>query len=183
MDLYREFKRELPKPLAQMDNSGNVIYVGAFDELFPLGMSLSWIVAPSILSERFYHYKTQSDHVSIVMQLFFYYLLKTGLFYEYMDQYNDFIRCRKQFTHDVMSQYIGDVASWNPDGHPLVHWVRFKEPINLNKVSEVSGIPLVSSREHLSSDPQYVAIGTIFLEEEKFINNIKLISDVIKKHF
>jgi GntR family transcriptional regulator of abcA and norABC len=180
MDLYREFKRDLPKPLASMDNSGNVIYIGALDELFPMGLSLSWVVVPSVLTERFYHYKAQSDHVSIITQLFFYYLFKTGHFYEYMDKYNEFIRYRRKYTHDVLTRYLGDLASWNPEGHPLIHWLRFHEPVDLDKIAKISGIPMVPAREHLSKDSQCVAIGTIYLEEEKFLNNIKCISGLIR---
>lgn len=180
IDSYRELSNNLPLPIASLDHSDTVIYVGSIREILPMGCSISWLVVPLPILERFYHYRTQSDLNLRINELFFYSILQSGAFYEYRDMFHAFLLKRRVFTENVLSEYLGDMGTWDSNGHPLMYWIKLNDNIDMKKIYDNDDILLYRGSEYWSGYDRYLTISSMNFSKDGFIKAIKGLADAIR---
>ncbi len=178
VDSDRELSNNLPKPIAAIDNSDSVIYVGSIDRILPVGYQISWAVVPQSIADRFYTYRSQNDYVCRTTELFFYSILESGDFYRYREEYFKFLTKRKVFTERILAEYLGDVATWNSNGHPLVYWIRMNDNVNIEKLYEADDLFLYRGSEYGPQYDRYLTISSMNFSRHSFIKAIKRISEI-----
>ncbi len=180
MDSYRNLSADLPPALAALDKTELVIYIGSLGEILPRGINISWIVVPRVLVDNFYHHMAQKDYSAWVTQAFFYSLLKSGEYNRHKERFREYTRGKRTFTRQILEQYIGDIAYWDNNGHPLIFWVKMDERINMKKLYNNLELYSLRSEEYVPGYDNYIAISSMNLSRHSFIKNIKHLSEVAR---
>ncbi|MDR2223920.1 MAG: PLP-dependent aminotransferase family protein [Flavobacteriaceae bacterium] len=119
-------------PLASVDTSGMVIYVGSFGKSLAPGFRTGFVVAPTNVIEEMSKYLHLIDNQSdLVMEQVLGELIEEGEIERYRKKSLKIYKERlKLFSHYLESSFNSSITFEKPTGG-LALWVKWKQPINL----------------------------------------------------
>jgi len=180
VDVYRDVSDDLPCPIASMDNSDIVLYIGTISEMLPLGIQQTWVVAPKPVMDILYHHKSQEDFNVAINDAFFYSVLKSGDLYEHKKFYHSFLVKRQLFAERILRKYFNGIAEWNSNGHPCFHWVKVSENANLEKALQSEEFILYGGADFGLNCQRCLLISSLNYTQHSFLKVIKSLSEALR---
>jgi GntR family transcriptional regulator of abcA and norABC len=180
MDLYRVLDFDAPTPYYSMDRNRGVIYVGSFNEILPLGLSLSWIVVPYKLLDLLKDMRFQlGNTVSYNTQMVISNMLNCGIFFRYLEDIKKHIGQAAEFSGEILKKHFGDIAKWT-SAHPMVHWAELPFA---GKILQVKGENIrTTSGEILStSHPNHIIISKVCPNAERYEEVIIALRELVEQ--
>lgn len=188
-DAYRDlwFETPPPKPLKAMDKNGMILYLGTISKSLAPGLRIGWMVGPESVIYRAGDVKMQVDYgASSISQWALTEFLDSGYYDEYLIYLRKELKERRNFAVCLLDKYFKDLADWSiPEGGFYI-WLRFKKPVSIEKLFQMSlenNILLNPGNIYDFSDNNALRLSYAYADLKDFEKAIKTLSDITLKCF
>jgi len=178
---------ESRKSLKSMDKSDRVVYLGTFSKILSPGIRIGWVCAGEETMDMFVKVKQRSDvHTNSVSQMEVANFLENNDIDEHISKIKELYRKRRNIMLETIDAcFPAGIETTRPDGG-LFLWVVLPEKIDSKEML----------KKAVEKNVGYVPGGTFFpngsnkntmrlsfsnMEEEKIVQGIKILAEVIKK--
>jgi GntR family transcriptional regulator of abcA and norABC len=180
MDLYRQLDFDAPSTYYSMDKNDGVIYVGSFNELFPLGLSLTWVVVPYKLLDLLKDLRSQlGGTVPYNIQMFISDMLNNGMFFKYLDDLKKHIKEASEFSGEILKKHFSGIAKW-ASVHPMLHWVELNFAGKILQVKDGS-VRVMTGEIFSANHPNHIVISKVSPKRERYEEAIIALKELIKR--
>jgi DNA-binding transcriptional MocR family regulator len=181
LDHYRELDQGGPAPYYSLDKTSNVIYVGSFEAVIPLELSVSWVVVSKKLIDLLKDLLFQSDSIATHKRQFFVNsILKNGAYIRYLDTLKNYLKRRTEFSDAIMEKHLSGIAEWKNE-HPFVYLVKLPFPAKILQTQE-SALRFLSGDTLSNNSTNYMVISKVNPPEDIYEEAIICLKDLIKKY-
>ena len=178
---------ESRKSLKSMDKSDRVVYLGTFSKILSPGIRIGWVCAGEETMDMFVKVKQRSDvHTNSVSQMEVANFLENNDIDEHISKIKELYRKRRNIMLETIDAcFPAGIETTRPDGG-LFLWVVLPEKIDSKEML----------KKAVEKNVGYVPGGAFFpnggnkntmrlsfsnMEEEKIVQGIKILAEVIKK--
>ena len=136
-DCHHEFHfDEMPVfPIASLDHSNRVIYLGSLSNLLSPGIQISYLVGPKDLIERCSVEKTlidRQDNQSLEQTVSE--LMESGEIQRHSRRISKTYAGRRQLMQQLMREELGDYADFDLPKGGLAFWLRFRQQVDMQSL-------------------------------------------------
>ncbi|MGX2960160.1 aminotransferase-like domain-containing protein [Peribacillus sp. JNUCC 23] len=186
-DVYGDlwFEHSPPNPLKARDNQGLVLYMGSMSKTVGPGLRIGWIVGPEPVIDRLSDIKMQTDYGSSSLSQFAVAeWLSSGLYDEHIKKIRVELKCRRDFTIDILNTYFKELASWNiPEGGFYI-WLSIHKQISIRKLFEKAlkeGILLNPGNVYDRNDQQHLRLSYCYASPGQLKKGLIRLSELIQE--
>ncbi|PKM70916.1 MAG: GntR family transcriptional regulator, partial [Firmicutes bacterium HGW-Firmicutes-17] len=134
-ELYFDEQSQLP--IKQMDQNGDIIYLGTVSKTLSPGLRIGWVIASEPIINRLGDVKMQMDYgASSVSQWIMTEFLNSGMYELHLERIRAEMKNRRDHAVRVIRQYLGDQVSFRTPAGGFYIWMRFNKKIPLLKLFE-----------------------------------------------
>jgi len=178
---------ESKKSLKSMDKSDRVIYLGTFSKILSPGIRIGWVCAGEEAMDMFVKVKQRSDvHTNSVSQMEVSNFLANNDIDEHISKIKELYRKRRNVMLETIdANFPEGIQTTRPDGG-LFLWVVLPEKMDAkemlkkaveNNVGYVPGGAFFPNGDNKNT----MRLSFSNMEEEKIVEGIKILAEVIKK--
>lgn len=182
-ELY--FDNQSPRPIKQMDQNGNVIYLGTVSKTLSPGLRIGWVIASEPIINRLGDVKMQIDYgASSASQWIMTEFLNTGMYEQHLEQIRAAMKNRCDHAVRVLRQYLGDQVSFRTPTGGFYIWLRFNKKILMQKLFEEAvkvGVLLNPGDIYDYAPTNALRISYSYLSCEEFEEAVKRLAGIIKR--
>lgn len=179
------FDNPPPKPIKAMDKNGMILYLGTISKTLAPGLRIGWMVGPESVVYRIGDVKMQVDYgASSVSQWALTEFLDNGYYDDYLIYLRKELKARRDFTHILLEKYFKDLADWKiPEGGFFI-WLRFKQPLLIDKLFKLSlenNILLNPGNMYDFYENNSLRLSYAYAEPDDLKKGIKILSEIAIK--
>jgi GntR family transcriptional regulator of abcA and norABC len=182
-ELY--FNDSFERPLKQMDQNGNIIYLGTVSKTLSPGLRIGWVIAAEPIVNRLGDVKMQMDYgASSVSQWLLTEFLNSGMYEEHLTRIRQEMKSRRDQAVRVLRHYLGEAVSFRIPAGGFYIWMRFNKKIPLQKLFEeaVKADVLLNPGDIYDYAPtNALRISYSYLNGQEFEEAVKRLSLIVKK--
>ncbi|MEC5145865.1 PLP-dependent aminotransferase family protein [Chitinophaga sp. 212800010-3] len=125
-------------PLASADSNGMVVYTGAFGKSLAPGFRTGFIVAPeNLMTEMRKHLGIIDRQGDVLMEQVLGEMIEAGEIQRYLKKSLKVYQERRDHFVELLQQHLGGYIDFKKPAGGLAVWIRWKQPINLMRLSRV----------------------------------------------
>ena len=182
-ELYFDDRFHLP--LKQMDQNGNIIYLGTVSKTLSPGLRIGWVIAAEPIINRLGDVKMQMDYgASSVSQWILTEFLNSGMYEEHLARIRREMKNRRDHAIQVLRHYLGDAVSFRIPAGGFYIWMRFNKKIPLQKLFDEAvkaGVLLNPGDIYDYAPTNALRISYSYLNGREFEEAVKSLSRIVKK--
>ncbi len=134
-ELY--FEDRSPQPLKQMDQKGDIIYLGTVSKTLSPGLRIGWVIASESIINRLGDVKMQMDYgASSVSQWLLTEFLTSGMYEKHLAQIRKEMQQRRDHAIWMIDKYLGDQVTYRIPQGGFYIWMRFNKKMPMQKLFE-----------------------------------------------
>jgi len=187
-DAIREvrFGAPLPPPLAALDASGNVIYVGSFTKSLLPAARLGYLVAPPALRDWAIARKRSMDlYCSPVLQLAMAEYLKSGDAARHWKRINRIYARRQRAMNEALARHMPRGAHWRKVTGGPVMWLRLPDGVSARSLATDAqrvGLRLAPGEAFFvePADQPYLRLNFAALDEAQIEQGIEKLGALVR---
>ncbi|WP_279286672.1 PLP-dependent aminotransferase family protein [Aminipila terrae] len=162
-----------------------ILYLGTVSKTLAPGLRIGWLVGPESVVYRVGDVKMQVDYgASSVSQWALTEFFDSGYYDDYLTFLRIELKARRDLALSLLDKYFKDLADWKtPEGGFYV-WLRFKKPVSMDKLFQMSlenNILLNPGNIYDFSDNNSLRLSYAYAKPEDFSKAIKILSDLTIK--
>lgn len=135
----KESEKEVTRPLAYYDKTGQVVYLGTFSKTFCPGLRIGWIFAEKYLIEQYLALKTNVDlsAASILQRQVSYYLKNKDLDRHILGILKLYESRKNAMIQSIKNEFPANVEYTNPKGGIFI-WMTLPEGIDAKELLKLA---------------------------------------------
>ncbi|KGR75632.1 aminotransferase-like domain-containing protein [Ureibacillus sinduriensis] len=179
-DVYFELLFDEPTPaIKSMDKTGQVLYIGSVSKTLSPGLRIGWVIASTAVIKRLADIKMQMDYgSSAISQQVVNYWLRTGKYEEHIEHLKLKLKKRAMVMQNLLTQYFGNVASWESPKGGFYVWLKFHKPV----VTTELFMKLLKKKVlinpgyiYASNDARHIRLSFAYSSEEEMARGIEIL--------
>lgn len=166
-------------PLASADSNGMVIYIGAFGKSLAPGFRTGFIVAPeNLMTEMRKHLGIIDRQGDVLMEQVLGEMIEAGEIHRYLKKSLKIYQERRDHIVDILQDQLREFIDFKKPAGGLAVWTRWKQPINLMKLSKACArnnlfIPKTLLYQHKELTAMRLGFGHFTLQEAE--NSVQIL--------
>jgi DNA-binding transcriptional MocR family regulator len=187
-DALREvrFGSPLPRPLAALDTSGNVINVGSFTKALLPAARIGYLVGPAALRESVVSRKRWADmYCSPLMQIALSEYLASGQAVRFWKRCNRIYGQRQRAMLDALQHHLPAGAHWHRVGGGPQMWVQVPNGISVGRLFQhavEAGVPFAPGEAFYAEpdDQSYLRLNFAVVNEAQIERGVAVLGELMR---
>ncbi|MNK01072.1 putative HTH-type transcriptional regulator YjiR [compost metagenome] len=172
--------------LASNEKAANVIYISSLSKLIAPAIRIGYITGPLDFMQSLVNLRVQIDRQGdTILEHAIAELMEDGTISRHARKVVAIYKSRRNLMEACLKENFGSaITFYKPEGG-LAYWIKFNEPIDFSKYTELlrqKGVQIIPPGSfYLNGQPaNYLRLGYGSLNNDELINGLKIMGDVFK---
>lgn len=171
-------------PLASVDNSGMVVYIGTFGKALAPGFRTGFVIAPQNLITELYRHLSLIDRRSdTVMEQVLGELIEEGELIRFQKKHVQVYQSRRDLFCKLLEQHFSQHLTFEKPSGGLAIWTEWKTPLNLLKLKKMckqNDLFIPKTLLYQNKDLTAMRLGFGHLNESEMENSLGIMWELVK---